>query len=427
MSNALAIATVTTALAQIVRSAAQSVVAGAEVLTGRPNSDAAPAHRVQLFLYQVSPNAALRNSDLPTRTTDGTVIRRPMVALDLHYLLAFYGNDNELETHRMLGAVMRDLHAKPVLTRSMIADAVASQPFLTQSNLIDAVEQIKVTPLQLSLEDLSKLWSVFFQTPYALSVAYQGTVVLIESEENARPAPPVLRRGDEDRGVETLFGPFPTLESIHVGALEDSARRPRPPSYPSAQLGVLLTLIGHNLDGESVRVRFVHSRLEAVKEISVPPSDRTATALTVAIPEDAAAQTEWAAGLYTIAVIVRNGTTERTTNLLPLSVAPKITGITPPNPVMRDAAGNATLTVTCIPEVLPKQRVVLQVADREVAPQPHGAATGQLQFLIENAPVVTDSLVRLRVDGVDSLPLKRQDAPPPPRFVFDDKQKVTIQ
>ena len=64
MSNALAIATVTTALAQIVRTAAQSVVNGADVLTGRPDPNASPAHRIHLFLYQVSPNGAMRNSDL---------------------------------------------------------------------------------------------------------------------------------------------------------------------------------------------------------------------------------------------------------------------------------------------------------------------------------------------------------------------------
>jgi hypothetical protein len=42
------------------------------------------------------------------------------------------------------------------------------------------IERIKLTPLTLSLEDLSKLWSVFFQVPYALSIAYEASVVLIE-------------------------------------------------------------------------------------------------------------------------------------------------------------------------------------------------------------------------------------------------------
>ena len=176
MSNALAIATVTTALAQIVRGAAQSIVNGAEVVTGRPDPNATPGHRIHLFLYQVSPNGAMRNNDLPTQSSDGKIVTRPTVALDLHYLLAFYGSEADLETQRMLGAVVRDLHARPILSRQMILDAIASQQFLSGSNLADAIEKVKFTPLVVSLEEMSKLWSVFFQTPYALSIANQGTV-----------------------------------------------------------------------------------------------------------------------------------------------------------------------------------------------------------------------------------------------------------
>ena len=143
MSNALAIATVTTALAQIVRTAVQSVLPGSDVLTERPDSAPLGQPRARLFLYQVSPNGSLRNNDLPTRAANGNVVKRPTTALDLHYLLAFYGNENDLEPQRMLGAAVRDLHAKPVLMRQMIEDAIASEAFLAESNLVDAVEQVK--------------------------------------------------------------------------------------------------------------------------------------------------------------------------------------------------------------------------------------------------------------------------------------------
>lgn len=426
MSNALAIATVTTALAQIVRTAVQSVLPGSDVLTERPDSAPLGQPRARLFLYQVSPNGSLRNNDLPTRAANGNVVKRPTTALDLHYLLAFYGNENDLEPQRMLGAAVRDLHAKPVLMRQMIEDAIASEAFLAESNLVDAVEQVKFTPLALSLEELSKLWSVFFQAPYALSVAYQGTVVLIESEENAQASLPVLRRGKDDQGVNTVLGPFPRIESIHVGAPEDTGRHPRPPSYPSAQLGTVLTIAGGNLGGEVVTVRFDHARLAVTKTIVVPFSDRSGTELKVTLVDNAAAQTEWAAGLYTVAVVVENGGVERTTNELAMSIAPKITSIAPSNPVARDLSGNVALTLTCGPQVRPTQRVALLIADREVAAQAHPADTDTLQFTVENAPVVTDALVRLRIDGVDSLPFMRQAIPPPPRLVFDNNQKVTI-
>lgn len=427
MSNALAIATVTTALAQIVRTAAQSVVAGADVLTERPPATPGTDPRVRLFLYQVSPNPALRNDDLPLRSPDGTLVKRPTVALDLYFLLAFYGNEAELEAQRMLGAVVRDLHEKPVLTRQMIADAVASQTFLDSSDLGGAAEQVKLTPLGLPLEEMSKLWSVFFQTPYALSVAYRGTVVLIESAETGQPAPPVLRRGEEDRGVEALLGAFPALERIHVGVPEEADRSPPPPSYPSAQLGSLLTLTGRNLGGDSARVRFTHPRLAAPVEIPVPVEEHTATRLRVSIPDDAAADTAWAAGLYAVDVIVTSGADERASNRRALPLAPRIDGIAPPNPVVRDGTGAATLTIGCRPQVLPAQSGLLQIAAREVAAEAHPVAASSLTFVIEDAPAVTEALVRLRVDGVDSLPFVRQSLPAPPRLVFDDAQKVTIQ
>ena len=68
---------------------------------------------------------------------------------------------------------------------------MASPAFvLAGSNLHEAVEQVRFSPLSLSLEDQSKLWSVFFQTPHAVSVAYQASVVLIESDEaRSRPCP----------------------------------------------------------------------------------------------------------------------------------------------------------------------------------------------------------------------------------------------
>jgi len=56
-------------------------------------SDAAngnlPATRVNLFLYQVTPNPHRNNLDLPTRSQQGDLVQRPQIALDLHYLMSF--------------------------------------------------------------------------------------------------------------------------------------------------------------------------------------------------------------------------------------------------------------------------------------------------------------------------------------------------
>lgn len=430
MSNALAIATVTTALAQIVRGAAQSIVNGADVVTSRPDPNATPAHRIHLFLYQVTPNGAMRNNDLPTRTADNKLVMRPMVALDLHYLLAFYGSETDLETQRMLGAVVRDLHARPVLTRQMIQSAIGSQTFLTGSNLAEAVEQVKFTPLAVSLEEMSKLWSVFFQTPYALSVAYQGTVVLIESEDPVQPALPVLKRGDQDQGVDTLLGPFPMIESTYFGLPPDRILAPRPLSLPAGQLGLAVIVVGRNLGGETVLLRFTHSKLGLTQELSVALADLSATELKVLLPQpgSATSQTDWAPGVYTVTAVAKpsGAALSRTSNGLPLALSPIIAAIEPGATIPRDGQGTATITITCQPRVRIEQQAVLLLAGRETVGQIDNTDPDKVIFDIKNAPTVTNELIRFRVDGIESMPFRRVDTPPPTRFEFDANQRVTI-
>ena len=195
MSNFLAIAAVTASLSHLLQAAVGADVPGATVTTARPDSTAAATHppMVNLYLYQVMPNAALRNADIQTRRSDGSLVQKPVAALDLHYLLTFYGDDAQLQPQRLLGSAVRTLHARPVLTRDIIQAAISDPTFSSAVGLSDLGQQldrVKVTPLNLSLEELSKVWSVFFQTPYALSAAYNAAVVLIESEE--RPTPPHL-------------------------------------------------------------------------------------------------------------------------------------------------------------------------------------------------------------------------------------------
>ncbi|WP_419661812.1 hypothetical protein Dvar_22450 [Desulfosarcina variabilis str. Montpellier] len=430
MSNALAIATVTTALAQIVRTAAQSMVAGSDVVTGPPDPSGSPANRIHLFLYQVSPNGAMRNNDLPMRSADGKLVMRPTAAINLHYLLAFYGSGSDLETQRMLGAVVRDLHAKPLLTRTVIQDAISSQTFLTDSNLADAVEQVKFSPLAVSLEEMAKLWSVFFQTPYALSLAYEAAVVLIESELQTQPALPVLKRGDTDQGVDTLLGPFAVLEKAYFGMDQDPILRPRPISLPAARLGLAVILGGRNLSGEGGLLRFRHSRLDVSHELSPEPADVSAKELKIRLPEPGSgtSQTDWAPGVYTVTVVQNRPGTDRecTSNALPIPLSPIITAIEPGTTIARDDDGAATLTITCRPRVRAEQRTVLLVAGREITGTIDDDDPDKIVFVMEDAEAVTDAIIRLRVDGIESMPFSREDAPPPPHFVFDPNQRVSI-
>src|SRR6202035_3433386 len=120
MSNALAIAAVTETLVQLLtRNLVEvSMVPNAWVSSVTPDQTARLANPgVNIFLYQVTPNAAFRNADLPTRAADGALLRKPQAALDLHYLLTFYGDESALEPQRLLGAVTLALHSNPNLAR----------------------------------------------------------------------------------------------------------------------------------------------------------------------------------------------------------------------------------------------------------------------------------------------------------------------
>jgi hypothetical protein len=102
-------------------------VLGAKATTVRPDAPGhgVPAVGVNIFLYEIVSNAALCNADLPTRSGNGQAVQRPVAALDLHYLMSFYGNESELEPQRVLGSVVRHLHSRPLLTRKMIQDTVS--------------------------------------------------------------------------------------------------------------------------------------------------------------------------------------------------------------------------------------------------------------------------------------------------------------
>lgn len=267
MSNFLAIATVTATLSRTIQATAGTDVPGATVTTLRPESpgNGTPSVGVNVYLYQVLPNPAWRNTDLPTRDPDGRLVQRPQAALDLHYLLSFYGNEAQMEPQRLLGSVVRTLHAQPTLTRQMIRETIAdpAYSFLAPSDLADAIELVRFTPVGMSLEELSKLWSVFFQVPYTLSVVYQASVVLIEPDVAPRQALPVRERN-------VYVRPFrqPVIEQIVPAA---------GPGEPILA-GSTIALLGRQLRGDVTRVR--------VGGVEVAPvlADISDTRITVPLP-----------------------------------------------------------------------------------------------------------------------------------------------
>jgi hypothetical protein len=432
MSSALAIAAVTAVLKDLLinglidRDLVSSV--GDVVVTAlspdRIETGADEVSQLNLFMYNAVPNTGWRNVGLPSRDGNGTRTSNPPLALDLSYLVSAYGA-KDFHAEILLGYAMQLLHETPVLARAAIRVALSPTPVsgggglpptleaLATSNLADQIEQIKIAPVTMNADEMSRLWTAF-GAKYRPSACYRVSVVLIESTLPTRSPLPVLMRGENDRGVvvqPSLDPPFPTLVSATP-----------PNEQTAARLNETVTLKGFHLDGEpgdAIAVLMSHPRFSAPLEIA-PLGGGTATELKFQIPNDAA---NVPAGLYAVSVgFSKAGKLYRTTNELGLALAPNNPILSPASPIARDGDGNVTLTATVSPQVWNGQRASLLLGAREVHANSFSAAkTNTLIFPFKAIPP-DDYFVRLRVDGVESILIDRTVTPP----VFDPSQKITI-
>jgi hypothetical protein len=439
MSNFRAIAAVTAALRNLI---VEGFKPTDVELTTLPPDRARKAEdqkdQLNLYLYQITPNGAYRNTDVPRQVRPGETAQPPL-ALNLYYLLTAYAADDlKIPDQLILARAMSILHDHALLGREEIKKVGDN------SGLDEQFERIRLTLQPLAVEDIFKLWSGF-QTNYRLSAAYEATVVLIDSTQSPKAPLPVLTRGKEDQGVQTLLGSTPNIEEVRVpfsGAFKqgDDVRLVR--VVPSAQLGDEMALLGSNLSGGSVRVVFRHTSLtnpvapnqpnplDPANPIEIEPVEvlRTSeTELVVKLPPpgnsaDLESPTaKFPAGVYTAQVITSQpGEPDRPSNEFPFSLAPTIS--LPLNPVN---TGAIVLTITCAPMIRPAQRVTLLFRDKTIAPEPHTTLIDKLIFKLKNVPAsgADGYVVRLRVDGVDSIPVDRSS--PTPKFADNQKLKVT--
>lgn len=412
MSNGLAIAAVTATLQRLLTSRVPVdlppelpvalSIADLTVTTQPPDRARGTAtnNQLNLFLYQTSISPALRNMDLPRSAPPGESALPPL-PLELYYLITAYGRDNDdVVGHILLGQAMRVLHDHPLLGAEELRLALPGGDLHLQ------VERVRIRPQPLTADEMSKLWTTF-QTQYRISAAYQLGVVLIESMRSRVAALPVLRQGEDDRGPVAqgnLAPPLPTIRTIELPARQFAAR-----------LGETITIRGAHLDGDDVRLLGEHPRLLDTRELPLG-AIATPDVIVTTLPTTA---TDWPAGVYALSArIERAGDQPRTTNSVPLAIAPTIT-LAP----LSAPPGDLTLTVTCRPDVLPEQRVALLFGAREVRAEALAAPTDTLQFTIPDL-TAGEYVVRLRVDGVDSIPYEISGTPPRLQFAAD--QTVVI-
>jgi Pvc16 N-terminal domain len=367
--------------------------------------------QINVFMHQVTANAAWRNIDLPSLAADGsTRLSSPPLALDLHYLLTCYAT-GDTEAEAMLGYAILMLHETPVFARADIrhalSNALNTNPLkgpLATTGLADQIEMIKVTPSTLGREEMAWIWTAL-KADYRPTYPFQVSVVLIEPEATSVSALPVLRRSIS--AIPGLAPPFPALSALVP-----------PAGASSAVLGDTVTVEGSNLDAVT-GVRVVNARL-GVDQVIAPVANVQTGSFQFTIPDPTLPPpqpnpTDLPAGVYVLSAQVPSGTDVVSTNGLPLAIAPAIGASWTPGTI--GAGANVTVTVPCAPYVRPSQQASLIIGGQAAPADSFSIPTNSPSFTFATLESTSPDAVpvRLRVDGIDS-PIIDMTATPDPVF-----------
>jgi hypothetical protein len=397
MSNALAIAAVSTVLRDLLNQAL--IQQGVSTTVGNPVTvTALPPDRIivgeteqpqlNVFLYHIASNPGWSNSALPSRDRDGGRITNAPLALDLFYLLSAYGK-NDFDCEILLGCAMQMLYETPVLPRDTIRAALGGTPPgpLAAADLAEQIEQIKITPQLVSTEEVWRLWTAL-QAHYRPTAAYRISVVLIESTKATKAALPVSQRN-----IITLPFRLPFVAEIT-------------PQIVVA--GASITLNGQNFKTAQTKVNFGISGL-------VDPSIISDSQIVATLPAGLMAGVNTAQVVQTLSFgTPADPHSGFESNVVPFMLAPQIAT---PQPLSIKVG--STLTLAINPPVGHSQRASLVVGARSITiparPATGPATTGTLDFPIPADFPTGDFPIRLQIDGAQS-PLEVDQNPSSPTF-----------
>lgn len=379
----------------------------------REDGQATEDPRINLFLYRVTENGALKNQEIPGHGHPSSY-GQPPLSLDLHYLLTAYGTTadgefvNETRAHYVLGSAMRVLHDHPVITERLkkARELPIGDPILHQG-LRGEFERVKLYLEPISLEDLSKVWTAL-TLPYRLSVAYMVTVVQIESRRPKRIALPVLDL-PRDEAPRVHMVPFQHPQITDVSPM-------------LARIGDKLTIRGANF-ASAVRVKIGHLRL--------PVTPLPDGSIELTIPQDKYPDNSpidekdrLRAGPQTVQVVTAVTTLpgkHLRSNLAVFMLVPNITAVNPTSGTAGD-----TITVNFTPDFRRGDRAYLFVGDRGLEAQqlPNNVkSSDELKFELptasdERIPARTEPYpLRLRINGAESR-YELVGTPPKPKWTL---------
>jgi hypothetical protein len=264
MSTYKAIRAVSTTLQNLLSNEMEDLPIAVTLLPPDIAPTVATGRRINLYLYLVSENGFLKNQEIPGEGHSGTY-GNPPLSLNLHYLMTGFsdteaGDDRDLFSQETLGDGMRVMHDFAIITRdSPYLDPVLQHEF----------ERIKISLQPASLEDYAKIWTALPNANFRCSVAYNVTVIEIESERPRRLAAPV-----QTRRIHMSLAKRPEITSVY-----------RTPLLPGDPIGDARAAVGQSLTitGLGFKASKTWVKLGDLEPIGVVPiSDET---VQLAVPD----------------------------------------------------------------------------------------------------------------------------------------------
>jgi Pvc16 N-terminal domain len=409
MSNVLSISAVTAVFKDLLENGlvSDAIVSsmGDVVVTALPpdrvSVEADERPQLNLFLYQISPN---RNADWSVNTADKLYARSPTnrtatppLALDLYYLLTAYGA-KDFQAELLLGYAINLLYKIPMLNGDRIETALTNATKVSSANvfsqslsaistaeLAQNLGQLKISSEFLSLDEMSRLWSLF-QTHYRPSTAYRVSMVAMPERQEYQAA-----------GTKSSA----RWRSLSSGESIPQIDRVTSMGDRSITTDNILLIRGRDLRGEITRIRLDK------KEIVLSTQDVTPTQISCKIP------LHLAAGVQEIQVLhssIESPDLYIESNLASFVLHPQIAAtVTKIDGQDRDVR-SVEITVKFNPQVNRSQQVILllyqvsnlqEIAYRVIA-KSIDTATDLLTFNLSNISP-GNYLVQAKVDGAESL------------------------
>ena len=295
--------------------------------------------RLNVFLYQINENPAFRNEGDPRRAVAGAYGTVPL-ALQLSYLFTSYGQATEIESEPLahlsdeslaeldaqfvLADAMRVLHDVPIVTRRTQRQRAPGGTLL-DPGLQTEFESLRITPRELNLDELSKLWTAL-KDDFQRSVAYEVSVMRIERPRPSQTGGPVLTRTITAHPAAALGASLDGLQPDFAAATDQ------------------VTLLGSGLTDPTLQVLIADALGSGFPDAprSVPVT-RDQLGVHFQIPNDAA---HFMPGPKLVTLRVTNVPGHSVgSNAAVLRLLPRITAIAP-NPAQGPFDGTVTVTVT---------------------------------------------------------------------------------